>query len=209
MTQRHRPHQPRATPVYESAAASDIFAEDFEGRSRRNYADMAHRLRSGRRVMLGFEDKHFHELLILLINTITFFYPTLMEVVLSAFVCNRVDAAKGLYPAQLKATDKYGYWYMDMYTPCFVGHHLMLTMFVGVLGSVFICVGLPLLVWHLLRKARISPNSRSREQLMFLSHPFHERYYYWECVRMLQLFAMIVLKVAGVTLSEQVQLELL
>ena len=98
---------------------------------------------------------------------------------------------------------------MDMYTPCFRGRHLVLTILIGVLGSLFICIGLPVLVWYLLYCARKSPNSKTREQLSFLSHPFHDKQYYWECIRMLQLFAMIVLKVAGVTLSESVQVELL
>ena len=187
---------------------SDIFASGFRSRSVVVGPRQLLRNASGG-LLFGFERRTIRELLVLMINTITFFYPTLMEIVLSVFVCNRVDSANGDYSAHRRATAQFGYWYLDMYTPCFQGRHLFLTVFVGILGSMLICVGLPLWLWYLLHRARSSENSAVREQLMFLSHPFHDRHFYWECVRMLQLFAMIALKIAGALMSELVQVELL
>lgn len=98
-----------------------------------------------------------------MINTITFFYPTLMEIVLSVFICNRVDSASGDYAQFRRATAEYGYWYLDMYTPCFEGKHLWLTLTVGVLGSLLICIGLPMLIWLLMRHANKAKDSKSRQ----------------------------------------------
>ncbi|KAL0044981.1 hypothetical protein WJX82_004122 [Trebouxia sp. C0006] len=77
-----------------------------------------------------------HRLLVTLLSTVFYYYPSVHTVALSLFQCYHIDPrsrqAGQNYPQNALATWKWDYWVPDMSVQCFAGWHLGLSLALGI-----------------------------------------------------------------------------
>eukprot|EP00878_Enallax_costatus_P010015 GHUV01010454.1.p1 GENE.GHUV01010454.1~~GHUV01010454.1.p1 ORF type:complete len:228 (-),score=53.08 GHUV01010454.1:1784-2467(-) len=145
-------------------------------------------------------------------------YPQVSKEIVSVFSSQHVDKVDDLPPEascpNCNLTDataallwQGSYWTSDMLTRCWQGPHLLLALALGVTGLVFFAVGLPVSwMWLLYRRRHRLTEYRVEVPFGPLYSSYRSKYYFWECVVLLEKLAVVVVitLLQGLSVSLQV-----
>jgi hypothetical protein len=124
----------------------------------------------------------------------TFYYPSIVNTVLSIFTCMPLDSPDAIYAGLPSiASSSRGWWKQDYNMQCFTGPHLVFSLAYGLPFLLLFAVGVPLFITYFLWRHRskgMLTDAAFHAKFGYMYADFRGNCWFWFCVRFWLLLAL-------------------
>jgi hypothetical protein len=131
---------------------------------------------------------------IIAFSSATFYYPAIVNSIMSIFTCMQLDRASAAFDGLPSiAASRRGWWKQDYNMKCFTGGHMVFAMAYGLPFLVLFAIGVPLFITRFLWSHRIKgmlSDADFQAKFGYMYTDFREGCWFWFCMRFWLLLAL-------------------
>jgi hypothetical protein len=124
----------------------------------------------------------------------TFYYPSIVNTILSVFTCMPLDRPGTTYEGLPSiASSRHGWWKQDYDMRCFTGPHLVFSLAYALPFLLLFAVGVPVFITHFLWRHRskgMLSDNKFQAKFGYMYTDYRDSCWFWFCVRFWLLLAL-------------------